>query len=428
MTPARQFFAVLLAFSTLIAGCGGSVGPSPVVVDPLTITVQPASAVIYPGVATTLVITGGTGSYSVVSDNQAVVPIVSPATGHSLTVIANPVSADTVVNLSVRDTGTAPQKTVVLTVRPGTIANSVTITPATAECAPAVCTGQEALVTATISQAGIPLPARGVRFDVVSGDVRFITTPVNTTPEVLATTLLTTSDLNGQVRVRLRVLPNVPDQTALIQITDPETQAFQRIAITVRQFTGAGNASFFSIPQAISFAGPRVGQCASSGTATFTIFGGTPPYTVSNSSSSVTLLQTTVSASGGSFSARLNSSACFTDLPIPITDAAGRTITVRISSVEGTVETPPVTVQPPTLSLACGGGSSATIAGGTAPFSAASGHPRVVVALNGRVVTATRLTPDAAPNPGPFPTTGSIAVTDGNTGASVALTVPATCP
>ncbi len=50
--------------------------------------------------------------------------------------------------------------------------NDVTITPSatqSASCSPALCSGGDAEVTVTISQGGIPLAARGVRFEVVSG-------------------------------------------------------------------------------------------------------------------------------------------------------------------------------------------------------------------------------------------------------------------
>ena len=77
------------------------------------------------------------------------------------------------------------------------------------------------------------LPARGARFDVVSGDVRFIVTPPGATGESLAITTTAVSDQNGVVRVRLRALPGAAPQNALIQITDPETLAFQRVVVPI---------------------------------------------------------------------------------------------------------------------------------------------------------------------------------------------------
>lgn len=423
------------ALAVLLAACGGSVGPSPNVVDPLVITVQPATATIYPGVATTILITGGTGSYVVVSDNQATVPIATAAVGHALTVIANPVTAETVVTLTVRDTGTTPQKTVTLTVRPGTIANAVTITPSSSECAPTLCSGGDALVAATISQAGIPLPARSVRFEVVSGDIRFITTPAGTTPEVLATTQTTTSDQGGVARVRVRALPGVASQTALIQITDPETLAFIRVAIRITQFTGVGNAVFFSIPTSMTFTGPFIGQCASNVSAGVGIFGGTPPYNVlSTAPGTITVIPEVVPNNGGRFTVNIFGSACFTDVPITITDAAGRTISVTVTNQQGTTAAPApaVTIAPANVVVDCGQTASFIVSGGTTPISGSVNNGNFVVTVAGRSVSVMRLgMPPALPPPPPPPPpptiTGTVTVTDGATSASATVTAPATC-
>ena len=99
-------------------------------------------------------------------------------------------------------------------------------------------------MTATISQGGIPIASRSVRFDVISGDVRFIVTPPGTTGELLALTTTTIADQLGQARARLRVLANAPDQTALIQITDPDTGSFQRIAVPIAAVHGNGQRVF----------------------------------------------------------------------------------------------------------------------------------------------------------------------------------------
>ncbi len=428
--------AYLLALLAFVSACTSSPDPSPNVVDPAAITIQPAVATIYPGVPITLLITGGTGSYVVASDNQGTIPIAVAGVGHELTVIANPVSADTVVNLTVRDTGTAPAKTATLTVRPGTIANAVTITPSSSACQPAgtnpppvICSGGEALVTATISQAGIPLPARGMRFEVVSGEVRFITTPVGVTPEVLSTTLLTSSDQLGLARVRLRVLANAPDQNALIQITDPETLAYQRVVVQVRQFTGTGNPPFFAVPSSLTFTGPFIGRCAENAGTDIAIFGGLPPYTVVNANGVIAISPTNsfVGASGGTFSARTFGATCFTNAPVTITDSAGRTIIVTISNVEGTQPAPaaPISLSPATLTLGCMQTGSVAVVGGTTPFAAGANSGLVTLAVTDRTVSVTRAGP---PGPGAGSTAVTLSVTDGTSVGTAVVTVPTTCP
>jgi hypothetical protein len=428
--------AALLALSTLFAACSGSVGPSPNVVDPQTITVQPSALVIYPGVPATLLITGGTGSYVVASNNQSTVPIVSAGVGHQLTVIANPVNAETVVTLSIRDTGTTTPVTATLTVRPGTIANSVTVAPVGTDCnttatPPVVflCAGGEALVTTTISQGGVILPARGVRFDVVSGDVRFIVTPPGATGESLATTTTAVSDQNGIVRVRVRALPGAAPQNALIQITDPETLAFQRVVVPITQAPGPGGQSFFAIPTSTTYSGPFVGQCATNPSSDVVVFGGTPPYNIVSGSGSLVVSPSVVNASGSSFRVTaISGSQCFTNVPVTITDASGRTISVTFTNQEGTAAQTPVTIAPTTFALSCGGSVSFTIGGGTPPFSVGSTHPRVVASVSGRTVTATRVTGDAVTT---GQTSGAIGVSDGNTTAtatSTATGIPPFCP
>jgi hypothetical protein len=430
--------AAFLALATLLAACSGSVGPSPNVVDPTTISVQPSSLVIYPGVPATLLITGGTGSYVVASNNQSTVPIASAGVGHQLTVIANPVNAETVVTLSIRDTGTTPPVSAALTVRPGTIANSVTVTPVGTDCnttttPPVVflCAGGEALVTTTLAQGGVILPARAARLDVVSGDVRFIVTPPGATGESLATTTTAVSDQNGIIRVRVRALPGAPPQNALIQITDPETLAFQRVVVPITQAPGPGGQSFFAIPTSTTYSGPFVGQCATNPSSDVVVFGGTPPYNIVSGSGSLVVSPSVVSASGSSFRVTAISGAqCFTNVPVTITDASGRTISVTFTNQEGTAAQTPVTIAPPTFGLSCGGSVSFSIGGGTPPFSASSSHPRVTVSVSGRTVTATRQATDGA-GAGASPTSGGVAVTDGNSTASStapAGSIPATCP
>lgn len=427
--------AAFLALAALLAACSGSPGPSPVVVDPLTISVQPSSLVIYPGVPATLLITGGTGSYVVASNNQSTVPIVTAGVGHQLTVIANPVNAETVVTLSIRDTGTTPAVTAALTVRPGTIANAVTVVPVSSECnagsapnvVPFLCSGGEALVTATISQGGVILPARGVRFDVVSGDVRFIVTPAGATGESLATTTTVISDQNGLARVRLRALAGAPPQNALIQITDPETLAFQRVVIPIVQLPGPGGAAFFVVPGTLTFHGPFIGQCAgpsstSGGASTnFVVFGGTPPYSVVNANGLISVSPSVVQASGQPFTATLVSNACFTDLPITITDASGRTFVVTVSNVEGTTAAPapPVSLAPTSLTLCVGQTGSFVISGGTPPFSAGVNHPFLTAAPPvDRTVSVTR---GVAGGPG----SATLSVTDGGTPGMATINTPA---
>jgi hypothetical protein len=98
--------ALALTFLVAFTSCSGAVsGPAPVN-DPTRITILPAIATTYSGLPTTFVISGGTGSYIVSSSDQAVIPVAGSIAGGSLTVVPNPVLADTLVTLTVRGTGT----------------------------------------------------------------------------------------------------------------------------------------------------------------------------------------------------------------------------------------------------------------------------------------------------------------------------------
>ncbi len=123
--------AAALAAALTLASCGGggvSANPSPIVDSP-TLTILPATADMDSGLPTTFVFSGGTGAYIIASSNQAVIPLGGGVTGRSVTVVPNPVTADTVVTLTLRDTGTAAPVSATVTVHPGTLNNDLTITP-----------------------------------------------------------------------------------------------------------------------------------------------------------------------------------------------------------------------------------------------------------------------------------------------------------
>src|SRR5687767_9029767 len=274
-------FALAMLVLALAAACGrgGVSGPAPVD-DPTRITILPGTATAFAGSPTTFVLSGGTGSYIVTSSHQSVIPIAGSVTGSSLTVVPNPVAADTVVTLTVRDTGATPIATATVTVRPGTVGNEITITPSGTQggnCAPAVCSGGDAVVTATLAQGGVPLAGRAVRFETVSGDFRFITSSPEASVETLDTSTTVLTDATGTARARIRVFAGAGNQTALLQVTDLTTGAFQRTTFVIAQATGS-SPGFFASPEAVTFQGSREDECARFGvTATFFIFGGAPP-------------------------------------------------------------------------------------------------------------------------------------------------------
>ncbi|MEP7069239.1 MAG: hypothetical protein ABI789_08365 [Usitatibacter sp.] len=402
---AGRFASLALALFSIAAltSCGsGAVSGSAPVNDPARITILPAIATAFSGLPTTFVISGGTGSYIVSSSNQSIVQVSGSLNGNTLTIIPNPVIADTLVTLTVRDTGTTPTVSASVTVRPGTVSNDITITPSSTQgtgCAPAICSGGDAEVSATISQGGVPLAARGVRFDAVSGDFAFVTSVAGAT-ETLAGSIVVVTDETGKARARIRVRADAPNQTALLQVTDLGAGAFQRASFLIAQATGT-SPGFFVSPSSATFQGSRADQCATTGiSATFFVFGGIPPYSVSNTSSAFFVSPVIVSSSGGSFSVTPNGT-CVDAFPIIVRDVSGRTTTVTVSNIRGTQPVPALVVGPSTVNLnSCTAVASVTASGGTGNYVASVGSGSVVqVAHTGSTFSFQRTASTATPGP-----------------------------
>ena len=418
---------LVLAAALLVASCGsGAVGS--VVVDPSTITVQPndtvSPPVLYSGLPTTFTITGGTGSYIVSSGNQAVVQVSGPMVGNTLTIVPNPVTLDTPVVLTVRDTGTTVPVSVSILVRANPVSNLITIAPGSSACAPAVCSGGDAVISTTVSQGGIPLPARGVRFDVISGDIRFITSPAGS-PETTALSVTTVTDETGIARARVRALDTAANQTAILQITDLGSGAYQRTTVIIARAT-AEQVGFFTVPTAVTFTGPHNQACASSNLSSeIFVFGGTPPYTISNPAPNAFLTNTSVvNFSGGSF--RITPSGiCATNITFAVTDAAGRTTTVTVNNEPGSNDPPPapLAVVPSSLVLnSCSASASAVIIGGQtgASYVAASSSNFVLATVTGGLLKVSR-----APSTGLglAPTAATVTVSDGRSTVDVSVSL-----
>jgi len=422
--------AVLLTSLVVVGSCGSGAVGTPVV-DPTQILIQPVDATLYSGLPTTFTVTGGTGTYIVSSSNQAIIPVSGLQTTGSFTVIPNPVTADTVLNITARDTGATPPVIVTVTVKPGTVSNNITITPTTAACAPAICSGGDAVVSTVISQGGIPLAARGIRFDVVSGDYRFITSPAGA-PETTALSILTATDETGTARARIRALSAAPNQTAILQVTDVQTGAFQRTTLFLAQATGSLT-GFFTVPESLTFTGDRADRCAIATVAgQVFVFGGTPPYTISNSSpSAFNVAPLVLTASGQSFTVSPNGQC--QDATVAITDSAGRTLTVALKNQLGTAAVPTpaaLAVSPTTVTLSsCTDVATVFVVGGNGAYSAGSTQAYVMAIASGGSATGTagsvriQRTPTTNPNGA---TTATVSVTDGRTIVPVTVTLTAT--
>ena len=426
-----------LAAAAFVAACGSgavSAPPQPVVLDPISIT--PGTATLYSETPTTFIITGGNGTYLITSSDQSALPVAGAFSGgNSITLVPNPVAADTPVTLTVRDTtSTTAPVTAALIVKPRTVSNVVSIVPSNADCGTAVCSAGDAEVSIKIAQNGLPLVNRTVRFEVVSGNFAIITSPPGL-PETTSLSGIAVTDAAGFARIRIRVAVDAPSQTALMQIVDVGSGSSQRVSFVIAQNTGP-SAGFFVTPSGFTFQGVLVGQCASSSlSADFYVFGGTPPYTVSNSvPDAFSVFPTVLNSRGDHFTVTpRNAGICIATpgSPITVRDSQGRTVSVQVASIEGTQQLPALTVSPASIRLSsCTDSGSINVVGGKGPpytVSLASDSPLELRGNNGSTITIGRRRPS-----GPAPSSIPLSVTDGRSTANFTVELEpgaqGTCP
>jgi hypothetical protein len=430
--------ALCAAAIAALASCGsGAVSAPPTVVTPGPISISPSEATLYSDLPTTFLVTGGTGSYVITSSNQSVLANVGAFSGNSITVVPAQVATDTSVILTVRDTGAGTPVSASLTVKPRTVDNTVTITPSasqSAACGTAICSGGDAEVKVTLSQSGIPLRNRNVRFDVVSGDIRLITSPAGL-PESLSLTTSTTSDDTGTARIRIRVLADALAQTALLQVTDTSTGFTQRASVTIAP---GSNAPLNAQPSTITFQGVAANTCASGISADVIVFGGRPPYLISQPGS-FEVSPTIVTQNGGRFTVKAIGQ-CTAGSQIAVVDSNGATVSVAASNALSAVIATPVvtpsttdfTLSPSSVALgSCSDVANVLLIGGSGTYIAASGSSSVIASVSGGTGTIRR-----QDGPAPGSSIVAVAFSDGKTTRQVNVSLsggalgacPATSP
>src|SRR5690242_1241067 len=312
-----------------LAACGGGGGaPSQVVGGgtPTPVTVTPSTATVYTGTPSTFLISGGTKPYTILTSDQTALPVVGTLNGNTLVVVPGSVGADTAVTMTVRDAG-GQQTTANVTVRPALLLPaSITITgnPNCGASGATLCSGQDGTASVQLlGPAGAPLAGRDVRFDVVQGDFGLSSTAPG---QPVVQSLTVTTDQNGNAAVRLVVPSNAPTQFATLRATDVTGGSSVIGQFTISQFVN-GNSVLSVIPTGTTtFKGPDSQTCSAGASATFYVFGGTPPYTIAtNFPQAISITGNPVQRSGGGFTVTTNGT-CFTGLTFAITDAAGRTL------------------------------------------------------------------------------------------------------
>jgi hypothetical protein len=200
----------LVAVIGLISGlsaCGsGAVGSppdtTPVASTPLAIS--PAAADLFPDVPTTFTVTGGKPGYTAFSSNSVALPVTATLAGATFTVIPGPVTAETAVDITVRDTANA-SASAKATVKPSTLINQITFTPSAptaAGCGTGLCSGNDAQVVVKAALNGVVLRSRQIRFEVLQGSFKISPTSAG----AACTTTSCTVSTDGQGESAIRVI------------------------------------------------------------------------------------------------------------------------------------------------------------------------------------------------------------------------------
>lgn len=353
--------AVVLAATTLLAGCGGGGAADPFAAapPPPSLTVNPTVLNIYSGTPAVVTITSGVGPFQVFTSDAVVLPVAQVVSGAAVTLVANAISAEAPVTLTIRDS-LGRTSTVAVVVKPSPLLGQLTVTQTSnSTCSgatssvldkAAICSGESGVASITIrSSATSVLPNRQIRFDVVQGAYNFL---VDQNGTIAAKTITIVTDQNGKADAVVRMDAGVPSQSALIRATDVISGNRVDSAFSIVQAIN-GSAILSIFPSTYTASGKYKNECP--GTAgDYLVYGGTPPYSIRSSLPNaiplsvggITSDPVIVTRSGGSFTASsFESSSCGDySSSIVITDAAGRNASVTYIVKAGTEERPTVTL------------------------------------------------------------------------------------
>jgi hypothetical protein len=288
------------------------------------------------GAAVTYKVGGGTTIYSVGSSNPGVAT--AAIVGNDLTITAIAGGTATVV---VRDTTT------------GSL--SIKVTVGTGVVVPLFSTAPSDVVIAPATTPHYTIGGGRAPYFVSSSNVGIVSASVT------GTDLTLTANAVG---------------TAKVLITD---SAGAPLTINVTVGTGSNLALFTTAPTAVSL--------VPASTATYTVGGGTGPYTITSSNASVASVPSTPVTSSFTVTAGGAGSA-----NILIVDAVGAKLTVAVTV--STVAVTPVTILPGDATGAVGDTLNFVISGGTAPYTVSNSNPTIATATpssvsnSGGVVTA----------------------------------------
>ncbi len=435
---ASGLLAVLAGF--LLASCGGGGASTDAANTGGIPAIAPAGATFYAGVPGQFAISNGRAPFTLTTSEPSLLPLPISTSSRVVDFVpANPGVVDAnlqpgelpvrTVNVSIRDANGIAGTTIQVMVGQnyltgyGVSLTSNCPTPQGAQTAPAACSGGETAVTLHSITNGNLYGGRSVRFEVIKGPFGFEQFQDRT---VVDNKVTTTTDHEGKATVFFRVNANTSSQLAVLRVTDVATGVYTGQVFAVSG-TGA-RSTLTAVPNQFDFKGPVVGVCGT-GTASFMVFDGVPPYTAFSSNPNLLVSPSTTSANPATFNISApNSSVCMANATIIVTDSTGARTTVTVNTSEGSATIPApsaVTVQPSSITLVCGTSGSVSVVGGRGGYFVNSTHPRVTAVASGNTVTIPR---PAGAGATVFPTSGTISISDGLSSATVGFTVPANCP
>jgi hypothetical protein len=388
---ARTLLALVVTGATmLLAACGGGSGapnnpyaPTPVLPGPLT--VLPGAVTAYSGNPVVFTISGGTPPYRVFSSNSAVMPVSQDVSGTQFLATPASVDLDTEVAITAQDSS-GTTATAVATVKPSALVNGLQIA---AEQSPTTCGGLGSVETGAVvcsgdtgtakvrllGAGGSPLPGRTVRFEVVQGDFSFYT---GDPARPLALSVNVVTDQSGTAIARFQAAATAPSAFALIRATDVTSTNSVVSTFTIAQVTDGSN-SLTVVPAEATITATYKDECSAGFRTDYFVYGGTPPYRISQTFPDAALLERApVQQNGGSFRVTTNGT-CVDPMQLGITDATGRTITAKLINKPGDSDRPTTPTTPPSLlqlspkdgytSSACTGATFPfVVIGGTRPY------------------------------------------------------------
>lgn len=433
--------ALVAAAAFLLASCGGG-GASSTPGGVGALQLLPGTGSIYAGVPYTYNIVGGRAPYLVTSSEPTLIELNFTTSSNQFTFVArNPGVVDTGL-----DPDEVPRRTVNIQVRDSngaSISNEYSVlqnfftgysTSYASTCAsgtgpaPQACSGTDSVVSFFPISQGTLYGNREFQLDRVRGDYSFVPEPPGTNPQLVNQIRIRT-DHTGRADARLRVAVGAPTQIASYRLTDVATGVTTNFLFVILQQSPVGTITVLP-GGAVTFTGANAGTCGFGSSDQF-VFDGMPPYTITPPAN-VQVSPTTLTANGSRFTITVGQGFPVTACPngsVIIQDAQGRLASVNVSSVVGAASIP-ITVAPlPLPALTCTVNTTqAAVVGGNGPLQVVSNHPRVFATVSGNVLSVLR----AANGDGAtiYPTTASLAITDGTTlnATAITITVPANCP